>query len=129
IGTYHFDMVLDDPAVADELTSLLGSDLAHLHTNLKVRAPIGFSSDCLLMYGSAEHAAESERAYVPVCLYRGQVHAARLSGEAMTIYSRASDCRDLPDAMNLGAAHGDGSTLAEPPPGVTLQRPQSDIKD
>lgn len=89
IGTHNTDAVLNDPAVAAELTRVLGEDEAHLRRNLSVRGPIAFDGDCLSLDGIARHGGGEEHALLRVCP-SGRIDAVLYSQGQFTVWSRPS---------------------------------------
>ncbi|MCP5371514.1 MAG: hypothetical protein H6907_07225 [Hyphomicrobiales bacterium] len=92
IGTYGYDRVLGDPAVAAALAALTGgADARTIAANMAVAAPIEFMDASLVLRGNAPHRGGEEEALVMVRLFDGTVRAALLHGGRMKLY--ASDER------------------------------------
>ncbi|MEX1035725.1 MAG: hypothetical protein WDZ54_07190 [Sneathiella sp.] len=88
IGTYRYEKVLEDPAVANALDDLVGEAAAVLRANLEVAAPIDFSGGNLVLTGLAAHQGGAEEAMILIRLYDGTVRAALLHDGRMTLYAR-----------------------------------------
>ncbi len=101
IGRYEYDQVLNDKRVSAQLDTMLGKEeIEKLKARLDVRGSIGFDEDCLILSGNAPHQGGQEAAFVNVCIYKGEVHVAILSGGIIKVYSpEAPHYEYLPRAM------------------------------
>ena len=105
IGTYKYQEIYNDPAVAAKLAKLPVSELEHLKKNLNVMSPIGFSADCLVLEGNAPHQGGEEMARMNVCLHKGEIHIALFSKDEIKIYSETKDYEYLPRDLLLWTEH------------------------
>ena len=81
IGTYHYDAVLNDPAVAADLMRRLGpKGMAALKQRFDVQDPIAFDGTSLVLEGLMAHSGGSDEAVVSVRPSDGQVQVAMLIG-------------------------------------------------
>jgi hypothetical protein len=87
IGTYTYQPVLGDPAVAAALRGLAGDDVEIIIDNLQVAAPIDFIAGHLVLRGLAPHQGGREEATVWVKIYDGTVRAALLHAGAMKLFA------------------------------------------
>lgn len=89
IGRYDYETVLNDKRIHAQLAVLLNDkELKHLLKNLEVRGGMGFDDDCLALSGNAEHKGGEEEAFVNVCLHKGDVRVAILSGQTIMVYAQ-----------------------------------------
>lgn len=81
IGSYDYDAVFRDPAVARALGAMLGAEgVRRLRGNTQVATPIAFDGAWLVLRGIAPHSGGSEEAILAVQPSSGKVEAAILSG-------------------------------------------------
>ncbi len=103
IGTYDYETVLNDPEVSAKLDAMLGADKERLINNLFVHDAIGFEKDCLVLQGNANAAGNTRRAYLNVCLYAGDVHAALWGDNAIMLYTTEKKYEYLPPSLRAWA--------------------------
>ncbi len=122
IGTYNYGAVLGDQAVAQALSERLGSNLPRLSGQLQTVAPIGFTDDCLVLTGSADHKRFLNAAYVNVCIYRGSVDVVLTDGPEVQVFSANTQYRHLSSALRSWIGHYKATDhLNTLPDGVSLQ--------
>lgn len=91
IGTYHYEEVLTDPAIKKELDAMLKGQKVDLKEELSVRAPIGFEDDCLILKGNPDREAETRRAYLQVCINKGEINLALYNSGKVTVFTKATN--------------------------------------
>jgi len=127
IGTYRYDAILADPAVAAALDAFTGTDAARIRINLQVAAPIGFAGADLVMAGNAPHRGGLDEAIVLVRIFDGSVRAALLHEGRMTLYAPDTDFAYLPEPLRTFVrTRLDRSVDAQVPPGVIWIRQPRD---
>jgi len=95
-GSADTDAFLRDPGLRAALTLLLGSSMAHLESNLSVRAEVDLVGGQLVLVGNAPHAGTEEEAVLCVAVHDGSVNAAILSAGAITVFTKSVDYASLP---------------------------------
>ncbi|MCB1650925.1 MAG: hypothetical protein KDI46_02615 [Alphaproteobacteria bacterium] len=105
LDTYHYEEVIKDPFVTKKLKALLKDEYQHLETNLTVHAPIGLSSDCLVLGGLAPHKGGQEEARLYVCLTQGDIHAAIYTNHRVRVYSKVERYSHLPYDLRVWVDH------------------------
>jgi hypothetical protein len=95
-GSADTDAFLRDPGLRAALVSLLGASMAHLESNLNVRAEVDLVGGQLRLSGNAPHAGTEEEAVLCVAVHDGAVNAAILSGGAITVFTKSADYASLP---------------------------------
>jgi hypothetical protein len=131
IGTYDENALLNDPQVKRHLTHLVSDDIGLLKENLAEHGPINFIDGNLVLGGYAAKEEEDENflndkeaATLLVRVYDGSVRAAILHDGKVTIYSKDSRYRDIPESLRgFARYHISGTTQDfELPPGVRWQK-------
>lgn len=122
IGTYDYDAVLNDERVAAALEKQLGADMvATLTDTMQTRAPIGFQDDCLLLSGNAPASADTNAAFIAVCVYQGVVHTALQKSGDITLFTAATKYDYLPYGMKLWIYGQTNRDVLKLPDGVSLR--------
>jgi hypothetical protein len=96
IGTYDYGAILGDPAVRSALQDLAGSDVENIVINLDVASSIAFIDGHLVLRGNAPHQGGLEEALVMVNVYNGQVRAALLHDNRMTLFAADTEYEYVP---------------------------------
>jgi hypothetical protein len=95
-GSYDSAALLAKPRIQNELQRIAGDELDHLQRNLNVSGRIDLIDGWLGIAGNAPHAGTEEEAVICINPVSNSVHAAILSGEAITILTDAAAYTDLP---------------------------------
>lgn len=99
-GTYRYDAVLDDPAVAKALEDLTGKEAAQLiRSDMQVIFPIDLDGSDLVLRGRKNHQGMEEEALVYVNIYKGSIRAGLVHEEKPTLYARDKEYHYIPDAL------------------------------
>jgi hypothetical protein len=124
-GSYRYEAVLDEPAVASALRSLTGAEAAgQISQNMTVRIPIALIGSDLVLQGNAPHQGLTEAATVWVNMSDGTVRAALLHHAQLVRYARDPEYRYIPDGLRQFLRPRSLTELlatpqdAGPPPGV-----------
>ncbi|MGE5478200.1 MAG: hypothetical protein ACM3Q1_16215, partial [Bacteroidales bacterium] len=117
VGTYNLVPALEDPTVRSALQLALKEHYLTLLTNLSVRPPLSYMSNCLFAEGNAPHQATTENAMLAICM-DGTVHAALLTDGRRILFSPARSYREVPDQMRFFL---DDSRVPTAPPGSNFE--------
>ncbi len=90
-GSLDADALLREPAVREQLKTLLGAQLPQLERNLGVRGQIDLIGGALSVSGNAPHKGGQEEAVVCVSPFGPKVQAAIHSNGRITAFAAASN--------------------------------------
>jgi hypothetical protein len=118
IGTYDYEVVLEDPAVHAALSRLAGAQLDRIVANLQTRGTIDFIDGHLVLTGLAPHRGGEEEATVWIRIYDGEVRAALLHAGTMTLFAAERHFHYLPKLLRAFLVPRDAKAFDAPPPGL-----------
>lgn len=100
IGTYRYDALLDEPAVAKALEELTGKEVAQLiRSDMEVIFPIQLSGFDLVLRGRRNHQGMEEEALVYVDIYKGTIRVGLIHEGKPTLYAREKEYESIPDEL------------------------------
>jgi hypothetical protein len=96
IGTYNYVAILGDPMVESALRDLAGPDAATIVANLDVASSVAFIDGFLVLRGNAPHRGGLDEALVMIKVFDGQVRAALLHDNRMTLFAADAEYEYVP---------------------------------
>lgn len=98
VGTNNYDAVLDDKDVKKATDKLLKGHDVDLKTAFQVQTPIKYEGECLALSGNPQSQADTNRAYMEVCV-GGSVNLAVYNNGKVTVYATSNNYEYLTDGM------------------------------
>lgn len=118
IGTYNYEAILGDPAVQSALRDLAGPEVENIVINLDVASSVAFIDGILVLRGNAPHQGGLEEALVMIKVYDGQVRAALLHDNRMTLFAADTEYEYVPRELRDFVQPRGDFTRPVPPPGL-----------
>lgn len=136
IGTYAMEKVLDDKQVQEMLKTMLDDyKEIDLKKEFAVHGSFGFENDCLTLKGNQVQKADTNRAYMEICLSEGKVNLAIYERGGVQVISDANEYQLLPEGLRQWVyLQGNGDdrpapTLTSKPMNVQLNKQSKDAGD
>ncbi len=118
IGTYDYNAILSDPAVQSALQDLAGPDTEIIVANLDVASSVAFIDGFLVLRGNAPHRGGLDEALVMIKVFDGQVRAALLHDNRMTLFAADAEYEYVPRELQDFLQPRTDYARPVPPPGL-----------